>query len=78
MQRVVGMKGGQLGWTIGAAAYVGFLIAMAPRTILFVSPTVDLAKRASRRKIRDAGMEAVDVREMLRLHTSLEEPKSAV
>jgi len=28
--------------------------------------------------IRSAGMEAVDVREMLRLHTSLEEPKSAV
>ncbi len=51
VQRVLGMKGGQLGWTIGAAAYVGFLICQAPRTILFVSPTVDLAKRASRRKV---------------------------
>jgi len=51
VQRVVGMKGGQLGWTIGGAAYIGFLICQAPRTVLFVSPTVDLAKRASRRKV---------------------------
>lgn len=66
VQRVVAMKGGQLGWTIGAAAYVGFLIAQAPRTILFVSPTVDLAKRASRRKVGPVLEKTEIVRERLR------------
>src|SRR5262249_2250776 len=50
VQRVVAMKGGQLGWTIGSAAHISFLICNAPRTSLFVPSTLHLAKRPSRRK----------------------------
>lgn len=50
-QRVVAMKGVQLGFTIAASSWIGYLIAQAPRSILYVLPTVDLAKRASKRKL---------------------------
>jgi phage terminase large subunit GpA-like protein len=51
VQRVVAQKGVQLGYTIAASSWIGYIICQAPRSILYVLPTVDLAKRASKRKL---------------------------
>lgn len=51
VRRVAAKKGVQLGYTVLAGAWIGYLVAQSPRTVLYVLPTVDLAKRASKRKI---------------------------
>jgi phage terminase large subunit GpA-like protein len=65
-QYVTTMKGSQLGMTIGAGAYICFLIAESPCTIIMVSPTLDLAKRASRRKVGPLIVKTDAVRERVR------------
>lgn len=66
VQRAVAKKAAQLGFTVGTAAAVGFYVVKAPRTVLFVSPTVDLAKRASKRKFGPIFRASDAVRDALR------------
>jgi len=50
-QRIVFMKGVQVGATEAGVNLIGFVIDQAPGPMLAVQPTVDLAKRASRQRI---------------------------
>lgn len=50
-QRVVLMKGSQVGGTETGANWLGFVIANAPGPFIAVQPTVELAKRFSRQRI---------------------------
>lgn len=51
VQRVVYMKGSQVGGTEGVNNAIGYAIHLAPGPILAVSPTVEMAKRNSRQRI---------------------------
>lgn len=50
-QRVVFMKGAQVGATESGNNWIGYVIQHAPGPMLAVQPTVDLAKRFSRQRI---------------------------
>jgi len=50
-QRVVLMKGAQVGGTEVGNSWIGFVIHQAPGPMLAVQPTVELAKRNSRQRI---------------------------
>ena len=50
-QRIVFMKGVQVGATEAGVNLIGFVIDQAPGPMLAVQPTVELAKRASRQRI---------------------------
>lgn len=50
-ERVVLMKGGQIGGTEVGNNYVGYCMHLVPGPILYVQPTVEMAKRASRQRI---------------------------
>jgi len=49
---VVVMKGSQLGLTQTAVHWCGFIMKRAPASILFVEPTVDVAKKVSRQRVQ--------------------------
>ncbi|WNO10534.1 phage terminase large subunit family protein [Teredinibacter sp. KSP-S5-2] len=51
VMRVAFMKGSQIGGTEAGINFLGYAIHHAPAPIMFVSPTVDMAKRASRQRI---------------------------
>jgi phage terminase large subunit GpA-like protein len=51
VQRVVFMKGAQLGATECANNFVGYCIDQVPGPVLVVQPTVDLAKRFSKQRV---------------------------
>lgn len=51
VQRIVFMKGAQIGATEGGNNWVGYVIDQAPGPMLAVAPTVDMAKRASKQRI---------------------------
>ncbi|OHC75228.1 MAG: phage tail protein [Rhodospirillales bacterium RIFCSPLOWO2_12_FULL_58_28] len=50
-QRIVFMKGVQVGATEAGINFIGFVIHQAPGPMLAVQPTVELAKRASRQRL---------------------------
>lgn len=50
-ERVVFMKGAQIGGTEAGNNWLGYIIHNTPAPTLAVSPTVDMAKRASRQRI---------------------------
>ena len=50
-QRIVFMKGAQVGGTEAGNNWLGFLIHHAPGPVLAVQPTVELAKRFSRQRV---------------------------
>lgn len=51
IQKVVFMKGAQIGGTECGNNWIGYIIHKAPGPIMAVSPTVDMAKRNSRQRI---------------------------
>lgn len=51
VQRIVFMKGAQVGATEGGNNWIGYVIDQAPGPMLAVAPTVDMAKRASKQRI---------------------------
>lgn len=51
VQRVVFMKGAQVGGTEAGNNWIGYVIHMAPGPMMAVSPTVEMAKRNSRQRI---------------------------
>lgn len=51
IQRVVFMKGAQVGGTEAGNNWIGYVIHMAPGPMMAVSPTVEMAKRNSRQRV---------------------------
>ena len=51
VQRVVFMKGAQVGGTEAGNNWIGYVIHIAPGPMMAVSPTVEMAKRNSRQRI---------------------------
>jgi phage terminase large subunit GpA-like protein len=51
IERVVFQKGAQIGGTEAGNNWLGYIISRAPGPVMAVSPTVELAKRASRQRI---------------------------
>lgn len=51
IQKVVLMKGAQIGGTECGNNWIGYIMHKAPGPIMAVSPTVDMAKRNSRQRI---------------------------
>jgi phage terminase large subunit GpA-like protein len=51
VQRVVFMKGAQVGGTEAGNSWLGFVIAHAPGPMLVVQPTVELARRFSKQRL---------------------------
>lgn len=51
VQKVLFMKGAQVGGTEAGNNWIGYVIDYAPGPMLAVSPTVDMARRASRQRI---------------------------
>jgi phage terminase large subunit GpA-like protein len=51
VQRVVFMKGSQVGATEAGNGWLGYIIHQAPGPIMAVAPTVELAKRNSKQRI---------------------------
>lgn len=51
VQRIVAMKGAQVGFTEAGNNMIGYVIHMAPGPMMAVSPTVEMAKRNSRQRI---------------------------
>jgi len=51
-EEVIVMKGTQLGLTTAAVIWAGHIIHRAPGPILFVEPTVDVAKKLSKQRIQ--------------------------
>jgi phage terminase large subunit GpA-like protein len=50
-QRVVFMKGAQVGATEGGNNWIGYVIHQAPGPMMAVAPTVELAKRSSKQRL---------------------------
>ena len=51
VERVVFMKGAQVGGTEAGNNWIGYVIAHSPGPMMAVSPTVDMAKRSSKQRI---------------------------
>lgn len=51
VQRVVFMKGAQIGGSEAGINFIGYVIHIAPGPMMSVSPTVEMAKRSSRQRI---------------------------
>lgn len=51
VQRIVFMKGAQIGATESGLNWIGYVIDQAPGPMLAVAPTVDMAKRSSKQRI---------------------------
>jgi phage terminase large subunit GpA-like protein len=65
-QRIVFMKGVQVGASEGGFNFIGFVIHQAPGPMLAVQPTVELAKRASRQRIDPLIEECPSLRDRVR------------
>jgi phage terminase large subunit GpA-like protein len=51
VQRIVFMKGAQIGATESGLCWIGYVVDQAPGPMLSVAPTVDMAKRYSKQRI---------------------------
>ncbi len=65
-QRIVFMKGVQVGATEAGINMIGFVIHQAPGPMLAVQPTVELAKRSSRQRIDSLIEECPSLRDRVR------------
>ena len=63
VQRVVFMKSAQVGATEGGNCSIGYMMDQAPGPMLAVQPTVELAKRNSRKRIDRWWRRAAELRE---------------
>ena len=63
VERIVFMKGAQIGATESGNNWVGYVIDQAPGPMLHVDPTVDMAKRASKQRIAPMIEESPTLRE---------------
>ncbi len=64
-QRIVVMKGAQIGATEAGNNWIGYVIHHAPGPMLAVQPTVDLAKRFSQQRVAGLIEESAPVRERI-------------
>jgi phage terminase large subunit GpA-like protein len=65
-QRIVFMKGAQIGGTEAGNNWIGYIIHIAPGPMMAVSPTVDLAKRNSKQRIDPLLLDVPALRERVR------------
>ena len=65
-QRIVFMKGAQVGGTEAGNNWIGYVIHMAPGPMMAVSPTVELAKRNSKQRIEPLLSETPELMERVR------------
>ncbi len=65
VQRVVFMKGSQVGGSEAGINWLGYVIHMAPGPVMAVSPTVEMAKRSSRQRIEPQIEEVPELRERI-------------
>lgn len=63
VQRVVFMKGAQVGGTEAGNNWIGYVIHIAPGPMMAVSPTVEMAKRNSRQRIEPQIEDIPELRE---------------
>lgn len=65
-QRIVFMKGAQIGGTEAGNNWIGYIIHIAPGPMMAVSPTVDLAKRNSKQRIDPLLLDVPELLERVR------------
>jgi phage terminase large subunit GpA-like protein len=65
VQRVVFMKGAQIGATESGLNWIGYVIHQAPGPMLLVQPTVDMAKRYSKQRIAPMIDESESLRQLV-------------
>ena len=65
-QRIVFMKGAQVGGTEAGNNWIGYIVHMAPGPMMAVSPTVELAKRNSKQRIEPLLQETPALRERVK------------
>lgn len=66
VQRVIFMKGAQVGGTECGNNWIGYVIHMAPGPMMAISPTVELAKRNSKQRIDPQIDETPELREKIK------------
>jgi phage terminase large subunit GpA-like protein len=66
VQRIVFMKGAQIGGTECGNNWIGYVIHMAPGPMMAVSPTVELAKRNSKQRIDPQIDETPELRDLVK------------
>lgn len=66
VQRVVFMKGSQIGGTECGNNWLGYIIHMAPGPTMAVSPTVEMAKRHSKQRLEPLLEDSPELRERVR------------
>ena len=70
IERVVFMKGAQIGGTECGNNWIGYVIHQAPGPMMAVQPTVDMAKRNSKQRIDPLIEESKALKELVRDHRS--------
>ncbi|MGH8573986.1 MAG: phage terminase large subunit family protein, partial [Gammaproteobacteria bacterium] len=70
VERVVFMKGGQVGGTECGNNWIGYVIHHAPGPMMAVSPTVEMAKRNSKQRVDPLIEESPVLRELIAPHRS--------
>jgi phage terminase large subunit GpA-like protein len=65
VQRIVFMKGAQIGATESGLNWIGYTIHMAPGPMLSVQPTVDMAKRYSKQRMAPMIAESESLRSLV-------------
>jgi phage terminase large subunit GpA-like protein len=66
IQRVVFMKGAQIGATESGLNWIGYVVHQAPGPMLSVQPTVDMAKRYSKQRIAPMIEESDSLRDLVK------------
>ncbi|KAF8818069.1 phage terminase large subunit family protein [Rickettsia endosymbiont of Cardiosporidium cionae] len=66
VQKVVFMKGAQVGGTEAGNNWIGYVIHMAPGPMMSISPTVDMAKRSSKQRIDPLITESSAIRNLIK------------
>ncbi len=70
IERVVFMKGAQIGGTECGNNWIGYVIHQAPGPMMAVQPTVEMAKRNSKQRIDPLIEESTALKELVRDHRS--------
>lgn len=70
VEEIVFIKGAQVGGTECGLNWLGFIVDAAPAPVLYVSPTVDMAKRASKQRLDPL------IAETPRLKEKVKDPRS--
>jgi phage terminase large subunit GpA-like protein len=65
-QRIVFMKGAQIGATESGLNWIGYVVHQAPGPMLSVQPTVDMAKRYSKQRIAPMIEESESLRDLVK------------